>query len=81
MTYRYRPEVIEELWRHGVHPTPTTPPRLVYEFVNDLYRFELRRLRDRLIRKEIPRAGYYERVVELRRRYPLVSFRAESWVE
>ena len=81
MTYRYRPEVIEELWRHGVHPTATTPPQLVYEFVNDLYRFELRRLRDRLIRKEIPRAGYYERVVELRRRYPLVSFRADSWVE
>jgi hypothetical protein len=79
--YRYRPEVIEELWRHGVHPSPTTPPRLVHEFVNDLYRYELRRLRDRLIRKEIPRAGYYERVVELRRRYPLVSFRAESWVE
>ena len=81
MTYRYRPEVIEELWRHGVHPTPTTPPQLVYEFVSDLYRFELRQLRDRLVRKEIPRTGYYERVVELRRRYPLVSFRADSWVE
>ena len=81
MTYQYRHEVIEELWRHGVHPKPTTPPRLVHEFVNDLYRFELRRLRDRLVRKEIPRAGYYDRVVELRRRYPLISFRAQSWVE
>jgi hypothetical protein len=80
-TYRYRPEVIEELWRHGVHPTAATPPQLVYEFVSDLYRFELRRLRDRLVRKEIPKAGYYDRVVELRRRYPLVSFRADSWVE
>jgi hypothetical protein len=81
MTYRYRPEVVEELWRHGVHPTPATPPQLVYEFVNDLYRFELRRLRDQLVRKEIPRVGYYERVVALRRRYPLVSFRADSWVD
>ena len=81
MTYRYRPEVIEQLWLHGVHPTASTPPALVHEFVNDLYRYELRRLRARLVRHEIPKAGYYDRVVELRRKYPLVSFRADSWVE
>lgn len=81
MTYRYRPEVIEQLWLHGVHPTTATPPALVHEFVNDLYRYELRRLRARLVRNEIPKAGYYDRVVELRRKYPLVSFRADSWVE
>ena len=81
MEYRYRPEVIAQLWLHGVHPKVTTPPRLVYDFVNDLYRYELRRLRERLVGGHIPKQGYYERVVQLRRRYPLVSFKPESWVE
>ena len=81
MTYRYRPEVIEQLWAHGVHPASHTPPQLVYDFVNDLYRYELRRLRDRLVRGEIPKQGYYERVVALRRQYPLVSFKPELWLD
>ena len=81
MTYRYRPEVIAQLWLHGVHPTPLTPPALVHEFITDLYRFELRRLRGRLVRKDIPKEGYIDRVVDLRRKYPLVSFRADSWIE
>jgi hypothetical protein len=79
--YRYRAEVLAQLWRHGVQPKPTTRPELVHEFLSDLYRFELRRLRDRLVRREIPKIGYYDRVVELRRKYPLVSLKAELWVE
>jgi hypothetical protein len=46
-TYRYRADVLAELWRHGVQPGATTPPELVGGFVNDLYRYELRELRDR----------------------------------
>ena len=79
--YRYLPEVLEQLSRHGVQPGPTTPPRLVHEFVNDLYRFELRRLRHALVSGAIPKAGYYDRVVELRRKYPLVSFKPHLWIE
>lgn len=81
MTYRYRPEVLEQLWRHGVQPRPTTPPARVHEFVSDLYRYELRRLRDRLVRREIPKAGYYDQVVALRLKYPLVSSKPDDWVE
>jgi hypothetical protein len=81
MVYRYRAAVLEQLWRHGVQPTPSTRPELVHEFVSDLYRFELRRMRDRLVRKEIPKVGYYDRVVELRRKYPLVSVKAAEWLE
>jgi hypothetical protein len=80
VTYRYRPEVLEELWRHGVQPRPTTPPELVHEFLSDLYRYQLRRLRDRLVRREIPKQGYYDRVVALRRRYPLVSLKPHEWL-
>jgi hypothetical protein len=81
VTYRYRSAVLEQLWQHGVQPTPQTRPELVHEFVSDLYRFELRRLRDRLVRKIIPKAGYYDRVVELRRKYPLISLKPAQWLE
>ena len=81
LTYRYRAEVIEQLWHHGVHPRADTRPELVHEFVSDLYRFELRRLRDRLVSKEIPKAGYYDRVVALRRKYPLISLKPWQWLE
>jgi hypothetical protein len=81
MPYRYRPEVLQQLLEHGVRPTPETPPDLVAEFVNDLYRYELRRLRAALVSGAIPKAGYYDRVVELRRKYPLVSIKASLWIE
>jgi hypothetical protein len=78
--YRYRAEVLAQLWEHGVQPTAATPPELVHEFVTDLYRYELRRLRDRLVRGEIPKAGYYDRVVALRMKYPLVSLKPHLWL-
>ncbi|HEY6360466.1 MAG TPA: hypothetical protein VIX63_05150, partial [Vicinamibacterales bacterium] len=65
----------------GVQPTSATRPELVHEFVNDLYRYELRRLRDGLVRREIPKTGYFDRVVELRRKYPLVSLKPAQWLE
>jgi hypothetical protein len=81
MEFRYRAAILEQLLRHGVRPTPSTRPQLVHDFVNDLYRYELRRLRDRLLKREIQKAGYYDHVVELRRKYPLVSIKADEWVE
>jgi hypothetical protein len=81
MAYRYRPEVLEQLLHHGVRPSPHTPPEVVWDFVNDLYRYELRRLRNALVRGDIPRDGYADRVVALRRKYPLVSFKPHLWVE
>ena len=81
MVYRYRADVLAQLLQHGVKPTPTTPPQLVYDFINDLYRYELRRLRDTLVRGAIPKAGYYDRVVRLRIKYPLVSMKPSGWLE
>jgi hypothetical protein len=78
--YRYRHDVLDQLWRHGVQPRPTTRPELVHEFVSDLYRFELRRLRHALVSGRSPKAGYYERVVELRRKYPLISLKPLEWL-
>ena len=76
---QYRPEVLEALAAHGVRPTPATRPELVHEFVSDLYRFELRRLRARQVRGEIPRQEYSSHVIALRRQYLLVSVPLRHW--
>jgi hypothetical protein len=80
MEHCYRKDVLEQLAAHGVQPTPETRPELVHEFVNDLYRYELRRLRDRLLRREIVKSGYYDLVVEVRGRYPLLSLKPPQWM-
>lgn len=79
MAYHYRPAVIEALAAHGVRPTPATRPELVHEYVNDLYRFELRRLRARQVRGEIPKREYSRHVIALRRQYLLVSLPLGRW--
>jgi hypothetical protein len=79
--YAYRLDVLEALDRHGVRPTAHTSPALVHEFVSDLYRHELRRLRDRLRRREFPRSEYLGRVVDLRKRYWIISVPPAEWVE
>jgi hypothetical protein len=80
-SYAYRSDVLEALVRHGVRPTRRTSPHLVHEYVSDLYRYEIRRLRDRLIRREFPKPEYFGRVVELRKRYAVISMRARDWLE
>ena len=79
--YRYHPAVLDQLAAHGIMPTATTSPDLVHEYLNDLYRYELRRLRRRLLDQQIRKADYYGHVVELRRKYPLLSIRRTQWVE
>lgn len=81
MEYRYTHDVLDQLAVHGVKPTAATPPELVHEFINDVYRYELRRVRDRFRRREIPKSDYYARVVEVRRRYPLLSLKLWQWME
>ena len=79
--YRYREEILDALWRHGVHPIERTRPELAHEFVSDLYRHELRRLRQRLLRHEVSKRDYAPHVVALRRRYRLISMPATEWLE
>ena len=79
--FRYRPAVLAALLTHGVAPTPSTRPELVHEFVSDLYRFEIRRLRDRHLAGEFPRKDYASHVVTLRLRYRVISMRAPEWLE
>ena len=77
--YHYRPAVYEALSAHGVRPKLTTPPELVHEFVSDLYRFELRKLRHRQVNGEIPKNEYSKYVIELRKQYLLISVPIHHW--
>ena len=79
--FRYRPDVLRELSRHGVRPTPRSRPELVRDFVRDLYKYEIRRLRDRMRRQEFARADYAARVAELRRQYPVLALRPRQFID
>ena len=46
MPWVYPPELAAILLTFGLRPTPDTPPALVRDALSDLYRYELRRMRD-----------------------------------
>lgn len=77
--FQYDHDLLEALAALGVRPTPATPPSRVKEHLNDLYRYELRTLRDRLVRRDIPKQGYSDRVIALRRRYWMLSVPLQLW--
>jgi hypothetical protein len=81
MVFRYRPEVLDALADHGLRPRPETTPDALRDAVNGLYRYEIRRLRRRLLAGEFPKAEYIGRVIELRKKYFLLSIRRELWTE
>jgi len=77
----YRPEVLAELARHGLSPRPDTSPARLREQINDLYRYEIRKLRDRCRAGEFTTRELPVRVVALRKRYLLLSIPTAQWVE
>jgi hypothetical protein len=79
VAFRYRPEVLDALARHGLAPRADTSPQLLRDAINDLYRYEIRRLRQRLLRKEFPREAYVPKVLELRAKYMLLSMPTDEW--
>jgi hypothetical protein len=78
--YAYRTDVLRACERHGIRPTPQTPPELARGFVRDLYCYELRSLRDRMLRQEFPKQEYAGRVIALRDAYRVLSLRAGEWL-
>jgi hypothetical protein len=78
---RYAPAIVEALAGHGLAPRPDTSPRFLRDAVNDLYRYEIRRLRDRCRAGEFPSSELAAHVRGLRRRYLLLSTPLERWTE
>ena len=79
MSHHYPPEILAELARHGLSPRSDTAPAQLREQIRDLYRYEIRQLRDRCRAGEIPIKELSLHVIELRKRYPLLSVPVEGW--
>jgi hypothetical protein len=77
--HSYRPEILDELARHGLSPRPDTHPQQLRDAVRELYKYEIRRLKDRLLAGEFQKAEYAGRVIELRRRYIVLSIPLDRW--
>jgi hypothetical protein len=77
--YSYKPEILDALARHGLVPRPQTPPQMLRDAVRDLYRHEIRRLRQRLLDGHVERRDYAGEVIELRKRYWVLSVPLELW--
>jgi hypothetical protein len=77
--WTYPPDLLDALTPFGLAPRATTPPSLVRDALNDLYRYELRRLRDRLRAGDVPKSAYHDRVISLRRRYWPLTLPLAAW--
>jgi hypothetical protein len=80
LRYEYAPEALEVLAGHGLAPLLSTPPDVVRGALNDLYRYEIRRLKRRLLAGEFPQERYIDFVIELRKQYWLLSVPVARWV-
>ena len=80
MEVEYAPEALAILEVHGLQPRSSTPPGVVRAALNDLYRYEIRRLKRRLLAGEFPKTRYLDLVVELRKHYWLLSVPVDRWV-
>jgi hypothetical protein len=74
-----KPEIVDALAEHGLAPRDDTPASLLRAQINDLYRVEIRALRDRCRAGEFPMKELAPRVVELRKRYLLLSIPTAQW--
>jgi hypothetical protein len=81
LTFSYKPEVLDELARHGLKPKATTSPQFLRDAINDLYRLEIRKLRDRCRAGEFSTRELPQHVIELRKRYLLLSIPVQRWTE
>lgn len=79
LIYDYSPEIRDALASHGLRPLPGTSPQLLRDAVNDLYRYEIRALRARLLAGKVERANYAAEIVELRKKYWLLSLPLHFW--
>ena len=77
--YEYEPEALDALAGHGLKPSRETRPQRVRDALSDLSRHEIRRLKQRLLAGEFPKEEYSGRVIDLRRRYWLLSVPVVRW--
>ena len=67
-------------WIDWIH-TALVQGQLVRDYVRDLYKYEIRELRRRMLSEEFPRSEYFARVEALRNRYPVLALLPRQFVE
>lgn len=78
--YQYRPDVLAIVWRHGIIPTERTPPEFARGYVRELYKYEIRRLRERYLGQEWSKREYAAKVDALRQRYGVLALVPSQWL-
>jgi hypothetical protein len=78
-TYRYDGRILGALAEHGLSPASSTSPQRLRDAVRDLYKYEIRRLRNELLAGRIPKREYAGHVVALRKRYWVLSIPLPLW--
>lgn len=79
--YSYHDHVLDELARHGLKPLPASGPERLRNAVRDLYKYEIRTLREAYLARQFPKREFAGRVLELRRRYRILSVPTELWTK
>ena len=79
MDYDYEPQVLDGLARHGLKPLSHTSPQFLRDAVRELYRYEIKTLRNNLLAGRVPKSDYANQVIALRRRYWLLSVPLQLW--
>jgi hypothetical protein len=77
--WQYPAELVDALLTFGLRPTAMTPPSIVRDALNDLYRYELRRMRDELRAGLVVKTDYVARVVALRKHYWPLTLPLAAW--
>ena len=77
--WTYPPDLRDALAGFGLAPRPDTPPVFVRDALSDLYRFEIRRLRDRLLAGRVAKADYIGLVISLRKKYWPLTLTPAAW--
>jgi hypothetical protein len=76
-----RATILRDLRGHGIEPAPGEEPSSLREKLNDLYLEDVRRLKARQQRGEIPLREYAGHVQALKERYPLLGVSLSLWTE
>ena len=79
--YEYETAALNALAGHGLVPCTDSDPARVRDALSDLYRFEIRRLKQRFVAGQIAKADYAPQVIALRRRYWLLSVPVHLWAK
>jgi len=77
--WTYPEELRAALEPLGLSPTSATPPAVVRDALNDLYRYELRRMRDRHRGGLIDKPAYLDLVIATRKRYWPLTLSLAAW--